>query len=78
MLVLETNGEPRELPVRETGGWGNKHWNLRRPEGPVCPACGEPWQPVCPNLRCPEGKATRAVIRASKRDRNTRYYGGRR
>lgn len=71
-------GEPWRLPVREGGGWGNKHYNHRRPQGPVCHGCGAPWELVCPTWGCPVGRETRRLIRAEKQDRNTRFYGPRR
>jgi len=49
--------------VAETGGWGNKHFNARRPNGPLC-ECGEPWRPLCPNLACPAARVVRDILRA--------------
>ena len=67
-----------KVEVRETGSRGNKHFNVRRPDGPLCtePGCGEPWKPVCGNFRCPGSKVPRSMIRAEKQDAGTKRFAG--
>lgn len=67
-----------KIEVRETGARGNRHFNQRRPDGPLCtePGCGEPWRPICPNYRCPGSKVPRGMIRSEKQDAGTKRYPG--
>lgn len=60
-------------PVSEVGGRGNKHFNLRRSDGPRCPTpgCNEAFAPICPDIRCPGSKVPRAMMRLERIDHGT-------
>ena len=73
--------------VRELGsGRGNKHFNPRRPEGPVCgqplvvrhgrvvESCPELFAPVCPNRRCPGHRIPKQIIRNERDGFDARRY----
>lgn len=79
--IMFTNRDGRmvgKVDVVEGGGRGNRHYNVRRPHGPLCtePGCGEQWKPICPNYRCPGSKVPRAMVRSEKQDAGTKRYSG--
>lgn len=53
---------------------GNRHRNVRRPDGPPCPYCGAPWRPVCRTRYCPAREVSRN-LRGVTMARTSRYYG---
>lgn len=63
-----------KIRVVETGGRGNKHFNPRRPNGPLCPnpGCGEKFAPICPNLRCEGSLVPRGIMRQERMDHGVR------
>lgn len=86
-LSFEVRGKRFKVPVRQTGPRGNKHFNVRRPEGPECGQplihgrdgmpvswCAEIWQPICPNRACPGHRVPKAVIRSERRDVSDKRY----
>jgi hypothetical protein len=72
-----------KVTVREGGGRGNRHFNVRRPDGPPCPepGCGAPFAPVCPNTSCEGYRVPRNVMRVERgwepRERRAPKGGGR-
>jgi hypothetical protein len=53
-----------KVQVRE-GTRGNRHVNVRRPNGPLCD-CGEQWKPVCPNKTCAGNTVPRRIMRVER------------
>lgn len=80
-VFVDMNG--RRMPVIETGGWSNKHWNVRR-RAVLCGECGKDKTgceearklgvDLCSDFRCEAAKTVRRILRAERDDGSTKRY----
>lgn len=74
ITFYDQDGRPGgAVEIHESGSRGNRHYNPRRPDGPLC-ACGARWEPVCSNWKCDGRRVPLAIMRAERESRDTRRY----